>query len=109
MAGQIGRSARINLGYRHDSRYVGLEAFKNNKGIIGFDFLMKGTQYFDPLNTPRFMNPTRDFIAVCTNCKTGRPEYFSKNKNCRIFLKLYKPVQPCLMFQRWLKLKMVYI
>ena len=78
VAGQIGRSARINLGYRHDSRYVGLEAFKNNKGIIGFDFLMKGTQYFDPLNTPRFMNPTRDFIAVCTNCKTGRPEYFSK-------------------------------
>lgn len=44
VAGQIGRSARINLGYRHDSRYVGLEAFKNNKGIIGFDFLMKGTQ-----------------------------------------------------------------
>ena len=29
VAGQIGRSARINLGYRHDSRYVGLEAFKN--------------------------------------------------------------------------------
>ena len=85
VAGQIGRSARINLGYRHDSRYVGLEAFKNNKGIIGFDFLMKGTQYFDPLNTPRFMNPTRDFIAVCTNCKTGRPEYFSKNKTQDIF------------------------
>lgn len=46
---------------------------------------MKGTQYFDPLNTPRFMNPTRDFIAVCTNCKTGRPEYFSKNKSQDIF------------------------
>lgn len=46
---------------------------------------MKGTQYFDPLNTPRFMNPTRDFIAVCTNCKTGRPEYFSKNKTQDIF------------------------
>lgn len=28
VAGQIGRSARINLGYRHDSRYVGLEALK---------------------------------------------------------------------------------
>ena len=34
VAGQIGRSARINLGYRHDSRYVGLEAFKINKGIF---------------------------------------------------------------------------
>ncbi len=38
VAGQIGRSARINLGYRHDSRYVGLEAFKNNKGIIDLIF-----------------------------------------------------------------------
>ena len=79
VAGNIGRTARINLKYRHDSRYVGVKAIRKNKGIIGFDFLMKGTQYFDPLNTPRFMNPTRDFIAVCTNCKTGRPEYFSKN------------------------------
>lgn len=85
VAGQIGRSARINLGYRHDSRYVGLEAIKNNNGIIGFDFLLKGTQYFDPLNVPRFMNPSRDFIAVCTNCKTGQPEYFSKNKTEDIF------------------------
>lgn len=85
VAGQIGRSARINLGYRHDSRYVGLEAFKNNNGIIGFDFLLKGTQYFDPLNMPRFMNPSRDFVAVCTNCKTGKPEYFSKNKTEDIF------------------------
>lgn len=85
VAGQIGRSARINLGYRHDSRYVGLEAIKNNNGIIGFDFLLKGTQYFDPLNVPRFMNPSRDFIVVSTNCKTGQPEYFSKNKTDDIF------------------------
>lgn len=85
VAGQIGRSARINLGYRHDSRYVGLEAVKKNNGIIGFDFLLKGTQYFDPLNIRRFMNPNRDFIAVCTNCLTGKPEYFSKNKTEDIF------------------------
>ncbi len=85
VAGQIGRSARINLGYRHDRRYVGLEAMKNNKGIIGFDFLFKGTQHFDPLNVPRFMNPNREFIAVATNCRTGKPEYFSKNKCSDIF------------------------
>ena len=69
---------------------------------------MKGTQYFDPLNMPRFMNPTRDFIAVCTNCKTGRPEYFSKNKTQDIF-KAVQASATSLMFQRWLKLKMVYI
>ena len=33
VSGQIGRSGRINLRYRHDSRYVGAKAIKKNKGI----------------------------------------------------------------------------
>ena len=37
VAGQIGRSARVNLRYRHDSRYVGIQAVRHNKGLIGFD------------------------------------------------------------------------
>lgn len=85
VSGQIGRSARINLGFRHDSRYVGIEAMKNNKGIIGFDFLFKGTQYFDPLNIPRFTDPNREFIAVATDCQTGKPAYFSKNTCSNIY------------------------
>ena len=32
VAGQIGRSARVNLRYRHDSRYVGIQAVRHNKG-----------------------------------------------------------------------------
>ena len=41
VAGQIGRSGRVNLKYRHDSRYVGVKALVTNKGVIGFDFLGK--------------------------------------------------------------------
>lgn len=85
IGGHIGRSARINLGYRHDSRYVGLEAMKNNQGIIGFDFLFQGTQYFDPLNIKRVNDPNRELIAVATNCLNGEPIYFSKNAGCDIF------------------------
>ena len=36
VSGQIGRAARINLTYRHDSRYIGLKAIKTNKGVVGF-------------------------------------------------------------------------
>lgn len=33
VSGQIGRSARINMSYRHDKRYVGIGALKGNRGI----------------------------------------------------------------------------
>ena len=34
VSGQIGRSARINLSYRHDSRYVGVKALiRSRRGI----------------------------------------------------------------------------
>ena len=39
VSGQIGRAARTNLRYRHNSDYVGFGAIRKNDGIIGFDFL----------------------------------------------------------------------
>ena len=33
VSGQIGRSGRLNLTYRHDSRYVGLKAIRKNRGV----------------------------------------------------------------------------
>lgn len=38
--GQIGRSALLNLKYRHDLEYVGFHT--QNTGIIGLDFVFKG-------------------------------------------------------------------
>ncbi len=79
VSGQIGRSARINLRYRHDSRYVGLKALKKNKGIIGFDFAFEKITD-DPFDYERFYRPCQRFIAVATNCLTAEPEYFEKGK-----------------------------
>ena len=78
VAGQIGRSARVNLRYRHDHRYVGVRALRNNHGIIGFDFLFEGLKNIDSLNYERFHRKEQRFIAVATNCKTGKTEYFEK-------------------------------
>lgn len=79
VSGQIGRSGRINLRYRHDSRYVGPKALRRNKGIIGFDFVFGDMAKVPPLDKKRFMDKSRQFYAVVTNLKTGKPEYLEKN------------------------------
>ena len=79
VSGQIGRSARSPLRYRHDARYFGFGAFLRNRSPFGFDFMFgELSKTLDPLDLERFMRPERRFVAVATNCRTGRPEYFEK-------------------------------
>lgn len=85
VAGQIGRSARINLGYRHDRRYVGWKAVPLNRGLIGFDFVFRGITSELPFDHDRFFAPARRFIAVATNCCTGQPAYLEKGRCGDIF------------------------
>jgi len=79
ITGQIGRSARINLRYRHDSRYVGRKAIMKNQGIIGFDFIFGRMPFIPDLDKKRFRNPERQLYAVVTNLHTGLPEYIEKS------------------------------
>ena len=39
VSGQIGRSARINLNYRADSRYIGKKALENSRSLLDVGFL----------------------------------------------------------------------
>lgn len=79
VSGQIGRSARSPLTYRHDQRYFGLRAYLRNKSPFGFDFMFGELTYkLDPLDIPRFMHPSRRFACAVTNCRTGQPEFFEK-------------------------------
>ena len=81
VAGQIGRAARINLTYRHYNQYVGVEALKKNKGVIGFHFLFNGLEKTDPFEEERFKKKGKKFVAVVTNCLTGNAEYIDRD-NC---------------------------
>ena len=81
VSGQIGRSARSPLRYRHDPRYFGLGAFMRNRTPFGFDFMFgELSRTLDPLDMKRFFRPERRFVAVATNCFTGKPEYFEKGR-----------------------------
>ena len=78
-SGQIGRSARINLAYRHDSRYVGVRALRKAHSIVNLDFILKDVNAYEPFNEQYFRNPERKYVAVCANVNTGKAEYMEKS------------------------------
>ena len=78
-SGQIGRSARINLRYRHDKNYVGLKPMITQHGIIGFDFVFGEIDGVEPFYYSAF--DKRRFVAVTTDVDTGRARYWEKS-NC---------------------------
>ena len=78
VSGQIGRSGRMTFGFRKDSRYIGLKALMENKGIVGFKFMFNEAMELEWFNKERFMSCDRRFVAVATNCLTGVEDYFEK-------------------------------
>lgn len=89
VSGQIGRSARVNLGFRNDSRYIGARALKNGHSIVNLDFLMHTYEKYEPLDVKRLNSDNRHFIAVATNCIDGETFYFDKD-NCSNILDAVK-------------------
>ncbi|MBL7575429.1 Predicted phospholipase, patatin/cPLA2 family [Peptoniphilus asaccharolyticus DSM 20463] len=80
VSGQIGRSARINLKYRHDSEYIGIKALRISHSPLNLDFILHTNNKIEELDRERFENSKQRFVAVATNCLTGEAEYFEKGK-----------------------------
>ena len=80
---QIGRSARINLRYRHDKNYVGVKPMLTEHGMIGFDFIFGELEGVEPLDRDTF--DQRRFVAVSTDVDTGRPHFWEKTNCSDIF------------------------
>lgn len=78
VAGEIGRAAMINLGYRHDRRFFGPRTLAKNRGVVGFDFLLNEVEEEIPFNRERFEDPNRRFLVTVTNCETGQVIYCEK-------------------------------
>ena len=78
VSGQVGRAARINIGYRHDSRYIGWRAFLNSRSMLDVGFLLEDRGILEPFDWERFNRPEQRFLAVATNCRTGAATFFEK-------------------------------
>ena len=88
-SGQIGRSARCNLKFRHDPDYIGPQAMLHSHSPLNIDFAIQPNEKLDKLDEKTFYDPKRRFIAVATDCGSGKTMYFEKGK-CRDILKAIK-------------------
>lgn len=80
VACQSGRSAHINLRYRHNKDYVGINAFIKTRGVINLDFAFGELEKIPPLDMDEVKNPNKDLYVVATNMKTGKAEYFKNDR-----------------------------
>ena len=85
VSGQIGRTIRVTLKYRHDSRYMGLKALKKDKGLFGFGFIFGELMDIEFFDKKRLMNSPMRFLAAATNCETGETEFFEKTGEVDIY------------------------
>lgn len=82
VAGQLGRPIRMNLRYRHDSEYVGLKALLKCGSLLNISYIFDEREGIEKFDIEEFKNiKDRRYIAVATDCKTGKPLYF-ENDNC---------------------------
>lgn len=88
VTGQIGRSARVNIGYRHDTNYIGVGALRRAHSLINLDFLIHDYDLIEPLDMERFNDPRRRLVAVATDCNTGKPVYLERGKCSDMFTAL---------------------
>lgn len=86
VSGQPGRTARVNLDYVNDKRYLGIRSLLLHKSIFNFDFLFgEISKDLIPFDWDAFENSPREFTAVATNCVTGRPMYCEKSSCSDIY------------------------
>ena len=88
-AGQVGRSARCNLEFRHDPDYIGALALVHAHSPLNVDFAIQPNDKLDKLDESTFYDPARRFVAVATDCRSGKTVYFEKGK-CRDILSAIK-------------------
>lgn len=77
---QIGRTAKVNLDYVNDKRYLGVRNLILHRSIFNFDFLFgEVCDTLVPLDREAFHTSPCAYTAVSTNCLTGEPVYSEKS------------------------------
>ncbi len=86
VSGQPGRTARVNLDFVNDKRYLGVRNLLLHHSIFNFDFLFgEISDTLLPLDRQTFLNSPCRFTAVSTSCLTGQPVYSEKNSCSDIY------------------------
>lgn len=86
VAHQPGRSASINLRYRHDPRYLGPLAMVRSGSVFGLNFLLHDLLESEPYDTTQFWSDDQRFVVVASCMETGKPAYLEKNNTSFDFM-----------------------
>ena len=84
VSGQIGRSIRINLTYRHDPRFLGVSPVVHGQSMLGLRFIVEDVCEELPFDYKRFDRAERRFAVTATDCSTGEVVYFEKGVCCEM-------------------------
>ena len=77
---QPGRSAKLNIDYVNDKRYLGVNNLILHHEIFNFDFLFNDLSHsILPMDFDTFYKSPQHFTAVATNLRTGEADYFEKS------------------------------
>ena len=77
---QIGRSARVNIDYVDDPRYIGIGPLLKGKSIFNFDFLFgEPTKEWMPYEERTFLESKQRYVIGATNCRTGQQDFFERH------------------------------
>ena len=83
---QIGRTAKINLDFVNDKRYLGVRNLIFHKSIFNFDFLFNEvSDTLLTLDRKAFHQSPCRYTAVSTSCLTGKPVYSEKETSSDIY------------------------
>ncbi|WP_434311387.1 patatin-like phospholipase family protein [Hominifimenecus sp. rT4P-3] len=81
------RTARINIDYVNDSRYLGMKSLLKTHSIFNFDFLFgELSEELIPFDGNTFGESEKQFVAVSTDCAAGTPLYHKKGESEDILL-----------------------
>ncbi|MDR0585750.1 MAG: patatin family protein, partial [Treponema sp.] len=79
VSGQRGRNLEILRRFHGDPRYLSLRSLITTGSIFGMDFVFHQIpNTLVPFDWKSFVDSPVRFTAVCTDCETGRAEYFEK-------------------------------
>lgn len=80
ISGQMGRTAKININYADDPRYIGIRQFIQTGSIFNLNFLFDEPMGdWAPYDEYAFTHTKQKFIVGATNCLTGKQDFFEKH------------------------------
>lgn len=80
ISGQIGRTAKININYANDPRYIGIRQFIKKGSIFNLNFLFdEPVGDWSPYDEYAFTHTKQKFVIGATNCFTGKQVFFEKH------------------------------